>query len=152
MALELKFKNGRPLIENNKLVQNCCRWKVTGYTTAKIGDPACESTPRVEVSDLCFTGTPATVARAAINGFIEVACNRDLAGNPIPNDNPLYAPCVSTSIPWTSGELVSTTCNGNSNAVVRFEFEDCPAAAGDPDSGALDSRDLAVLVSLEACP
>ena len=150
--MELKFKNGKPLIENGKLVQNCCRWKVTGYTTEIIGDPGCESTPRVEVSDLCFTGTPASVALAAINGFIEVACYRDLSGSPIQADNPIFAPCTSISIPWTSGELVSTTCNGNSNAVVRFEFEDCPAAANDPDSGALDSKDLAVLVSVEACP
>jgi hypothetical protein len=137
--MNLFFKNSRLLIGNNKLLQNCCRWKVVGYTTEIIGTPACVTNPILELSPYAFTGTPTVAARAAITGFLDVVC-----------PNIPLGPCRSTVLQWTDGELVSTTCQGTDRAFVRFEFEDCPNAYVEGDGFPLLSKDLAVIVEVVA--
>lgn len=143
-----RYGTKRLLFRNGKLSQDCCKWKVTGYTTEIIClqrpedpfplCPACTSTPNIEISPLYFNGSPQVVVFSAVTGFIDVACpDRDLG------------PCSSTTLALTSGFVSSVVCSGNV-ATVSVEYEDCPNAVTVGEPFPLLSKDLRVIYTLEA--
>lgn len=165
--LNLRFKNGKVLIRDGKLAPNCCRWRVLNYTVQILGVnpsggikicnnfgepncPACESTPVFQISNMYFNGTPRVVVEAAVSGFIDVNCKFTSSHQPMDEDNPVFFPCVSTTIPWKDRIYTVDVCITNKTATVTYEFEDCPSARNFGDGSALLSRDLRVIFSLEA--
>jgi hypothetical protein len=147
LTLRIRFKSGKLLFKGDKLNQNCCRWRVTGYRTVVLpegcavgldGCPACRSTPILEISNLYFNGSPGTVVSAAVSGYIDVDCGGGIQ----------FAPCFDTTVPFFDREFIKEDCESGRSAEVWYEFEDCPGAKDAFDPGPLENKDLRIIFTL----
>ena len=147
--LRLRFKNGKVLIQNGKIQQNCCRWKVTGYRTVILpegctygaqGCPACRSTVILTISSLYFNGEPETAVAAGVTGYIGVDCD----------NNPDYLPCRNVDVPFADAVYIKTICSNGRTAEVWYEVEDCPGARDSENTDPLRNKDLRIIFTLES--